>query len=114
MCLENDFHFPSLGTEIFFTGTNTFEHAEFKSEKFALRRPAVFSQTAILSSLISRQNVFIVQRHGLMMTNDYVTQKDQFLLTSLPFNKNRFARIILSYKETSRSYIIIMFVFVMF
>jgi hypothetical protein len=30
---------------------------------------------------------FIVQRHGSMTTNDYVTQKDQFLLTSLPFNK---------------------------
>jgi hypothetical protein len=37
-----------------FTGANTFEHAEFKSEKFPLRKPAVFSQTAILSSLISR------------------------------------------------------------
>jgi hypothetical protein len=48
------FHFTHLGTEIF-SGTNTFEHAEFKSEKFPLRRPAVFSQTAILSSLISRQ-----------------------------------------------------------
>jgi hypothetical protein len=62
-------------------GTNTFEHAEFKSEKFPLCRPAVFSQTAILSSH------FIVQGHGSMTTNDYVTQKDQFLLTSLPFNK---------------------------
>ena len=28
-------------------GTNTFEHAEFKSEDFPHRRPAVFSQTAI-------------------------------------------------------------------
>jgi hypothetical protein len=36
-------------------GTNTFEHAEFKSENFPHRRPAVFSQTAILSSLISQQ-----------------------------------------------------------
>jgi hypothetical protein len=36
-----------------FTGTNTFEHAEFKFEKFQLRRPCVFLQTAILSSLIS-------------------------------------------------------------
>jgi hypothetical protein len=70
-----------------FMGTNTFEHAEFKSENFPHRRPAVFSQTAILSSLISQQiNFFIVQRHGSMTTNDYVTQKDQFLLTSLPFN----------------------------
>jgi hypothetical protein len=40
---------------IIFMGTNTFEHAEFKFEKFPLRRPAAFSQTAILSSLISRQ-----------------------------------------------------------
>jgi hypothetical protein len=39
----------------YFTGTNNFEHAEFKSEKFPLYRPAVFSQTAILSSLISQQ-----------------------------------------------------------
>jgi hypothetical protein len=38
-----------------FTGTNTFEHAEFKSGEFPLRRPAVFSQTVILSSLISGQ-----------------------------------------------------------
>ena len=36
-------------------GTNTFEHAEFKSEDFPHCRPAVFSQTAILSSLISQQ-----------------------------------------------------------
>jgi hypothetical protein len=38
-----------------FTGINTFEHAEFKSEKFPLRRLCVFLQTAILSSLISWQ-----------------------------------------------------------
>jgi hypothetical protein len=31
------------------------------------------------------------------MTHDYVAQKDQFLLTILPFKKDRFARIILSY-----------------
>jgi hypothetical protein len=29
----------------------------------------------------------MVQRHGSMTTNDYVTQKGQFLLTGLPFNK---------------------------
>jgi hypothetical protein len=33
---------------------------------------------------------FFVQRHGWMMTHDYVTQKDQFLLTILPFNKRSF------------------------
>jgi hypothetical protein len=38
-----------------FTGTNTFQHAEFKSENFPRRKPAVFSQNAILSSLISQQ-----------------------------------------------------------
>jgi hypothetical protein len=42
-------------------GTNTFEHTEFKSENFPHRRPAVFSQTAILSSLISQQIFSFVQ-----------------------------------------------------
>ena len=37
--------------------TNTFKHAEFKSEEFPLRRPTVFSQTAILCLLNSRQNL---------------------------------------------------------
>ena len=37
------------------TGTNAFKHAEPKSEEFPLRRPAVFSQTAILSLLIARE-----------------------------------------------------------
>jgi hypothetical protein len=30
---------------------------------------------------------FIVQRHGSMTPHDYITQNDQFFLTSLPFNK---------------------------
>jgi hypothetical protein len=72
-----------------FMVANTFEHAEFKSENFPHRRPAVFSQTAILSSQISQQIFFIVQRHGSMTTHDYITQNDQFLLTSLAFNKKR-------------------------
>jgi hypothetical protein len=38
-----------------FTGTNTFKHAEFESENFPRRKHAVFSQNAILSSLISQQ-----------------------------------------------------------
>jgi hypothetical protein len=46
------FH-PSWNWNIFM-GTNTFEHAEFKSEKLLLHRPAVFSQTAMLCSLISQ------------------------------------------------------------
>jgi hypothetical protein len=32
-----------------FTGTDTFKHAEFESENFPRRKPAVFSQNAILS-----------------------------------------------------------------
>ena len=51
---------------------------EFKSEKFPLRRPAVFLQTAILSSLIY-DKFFIVQRHGWMKTQDYITEDDYFL-----------------------------------
>ena len=42
-CLENDFHQPCLGTEIFLR------------EHFLLCRPAVLSPTAILSSLFSQQ-----------------------------------------------------------
>jgi hypothetical protein len=37
-----------------FMGTNTFEHAELNSENLPHRRPALFSQTTILSSLILR------------------------------------------------------------
>ena len=60
------FHFTHFGTEIFLRELtlSKFEHAEFKSEKFLLRRHAVFSQTAILSSLISRQIIFSAQRHS--------------------------------------------------
>ena len=67
-------------------GTNTFEHAEFKSKKFPLRRSTVFSQTAIIFTNFTA-NFFIVEKHGSMTIHDYVTQKDQFLLTILPFNK---------------------------
>jgi hypothetical protein len=42
--------FPISWNWTIFAGTNTFEHAEFKSEKFPLRRRAVFSQTEILFS----------------------------------------------------------------
>jgi hypothetical protein len=80
------FH-PSWNWNIF-TGTNTFEHAEFKSEKFPLRKPACSFLTNcnfIVTNFTT--TFFIVQRHGSMTTNDYVTQIDQFLLTSLPFNK---------------------------
>jgi hypothetical protein len=71
------------------TGANTFEYAEFKTEKFPVRRPTVLLQLTsyILSSLNPRQFFFIVQRHGLMTASDYVTQNEQFLLTSLPFNR---------------------------
>ena len=50
-CLEHDFHFTYLGTKIFLRELILY-NAEFKSEKFPLRRSAVFSQTSILSSLI--------------------------------------------------------------
>ena len=40
---------------------------------------------------------FIVQRHGWVTMQDYVTQKDQSLLTSLPFNKRPFSRMIASF-----------------
>ena len=49
------FYCAYLICDIFYENYNTFTHAEFKSEEFPLRRPAVFSQTAILFSLISRQ-----------------------------------------------------------
>ena len=45
-----NFHFTCLGTEILLR--HAFQLAEFKSEKFPLRRLAVVSQTAILSSQI--------------------------------------------------------------
>ena len=58
------FHLACLGTEIFLRElTLSCKHAEFKSEKFPQRRPAVFSQTAILSSQ-TYNKFFIVQRHG--------------------------------------------------
>ena len=57
-------------------GTNAFKHAESKSKEFPLRRPTVFSQTAILSLPISRQFFFIVQRHGWMKTRGCITQND--------------------------------------
>ena len=48
-----------------FTGTNTFKDAESKSEEFPLRKAAVFSQTAISCSLISRQGFSLLNdTHG--------------------------------------------------
>jgi hypothetical protein len=67
-----------------FMGTNTFEHAEFKSENFPHRS---FLTNCYFIFANFTTNFFIIQRHGSMTIHDYVTQKDQFLLTSLPFNK---------------------------
>jgi hypothetical protein len=63
-----------------FTGTNTFKYAEFESENFPRRKPAVFSQNAILSSLISQQIYTII---SLKTTNlvDYINQNDQLKST---------------------------------
>jgi hypothetical protein len=46
----------------------------------------------LLSSIFTNftTNFFIVQRHGSMTIHDYVTQKDQFLLTILLLTKDRF------------------------
>jgi hypothetical protein len=73
-----------------FTRTNTFEHAEFKSEKFPLRRPCVFLQTAILSSLISWQIFSLFNDTNEWWHTIMSAQKDQFLLTILLFNKRSF------------------------
>jgi hypothetical protein len=73
-----------------FTGTNTFEHAEFKSENFPRRRPAVFSQTAILSSLISQQ---IFHCSTTRMDEDTRLHNSKWLIPmnqSLRWTKDRF------------------------
>ena len=59
------FHSACLRTEIFLRELALSSTAEFKSEEFSLRRPAVFSQNAILCSLISRQ-IFLLfnDTHG--------------------------------------------------
>jgi hypothetical protein len=50
-----DFHFKHvLGLRNLFKAYN-FDHADYESKEFPSSRPAVFSQTAILSSLISQQ-----------------------------------------------------------
>ena len=75
------FHFTHLGTEIFLrelTLSNTLSLNPKSSRSIDLE----FSH-----KLQFHDNVFIVQRHGSMTTNDYVTRKFLFLLTNLPFNK---------------------------
>ena len=77
-------------------GTNTFEHA-FKSEKFTLRRPAVFSQNAILSSIISRQ-CFHCSTTRIDDDTRLCHSKGPISINQSSFQqKTGFARIILSY-----------------
>ena len=73
-----------------FTGTNTFEDAESKSKELPLRKPAVFSQTAILCSLILRQFFFIVKRHAWMKTRGCITQMTNLCEPVSTFNKRLF------------------------
>ena len=69
---------------VIFTKLTIFDYPESESEELPNRR-LVFSQTAILFFTNCATNFIIVERHGWITTHDYVTQKDQFLLTSLPF-----------------------------
>ena len=62
------------------------KHTEFKSEKFPPRRPAVSSQNAILSSIISRQ-IFHCSTTRIDDDTRLRQSKGPILLTSLPSNK---------------------------
>ena len=81
--------FHMSGNWNIFAGTNIFKHAELKSEKYPLRGPAVFSQIAILSSLILWQ-MFYCSTTRMDEDTRLCYSKDQFLLTSLLFNKKPF------------------------
>jgi hypothetical protein len=84
-------HFHPPCTEIFLrelTLSNTLSSNPKSSRSADLVRSFLTNCNFIFTNF--KTNVFIVQRHGSMTTNDYVTQKDQFLLTSLPFNKRPF------------------------
>jgi hypothetical protein len=86
----------------YFTGTNTFEHVEFKSEKFPLRRPAVFLQNAILSSMILSRQIFYCSTTGIdgdsrlchskgpISTNQSTSYPGSFLLNSFLMFSNLF------------------------
>ena len=73
------------------TETHTFKHAESKSEEFPLRRPAVFSQTAILSSPIS-QELFPLfsDTHGWRHTDDALLKMTNSCEPVPTFNKRPF------------------------
>jgi hypothetical protein len=92
------FHFTCLGTEIFvreLTLSNTLSSNPKSSHSVD---PQFFHKLLLYLHYNFTTNFFIVQRHGSMTIHDYATQKDQFLLTGLPFKTNdRFARTILSY-----------------
>ena len=79
------------------TGTNAFKHAEFKSEEFPLRRPAVFSQTVILSLLIHDN---FVHCSTTRMDEDTRLHNSKWLIRvnqSPHLTKDRFAWVILSH-----------------
>jgi hypothetical protein len=82
------FHFPCLGTDIFLrelTPSNTLSSDPKSSRSVDLQFSHKLQFNFIFTNFTT--TFFVVQRHGSMTTNDYVTQKYQFLLTSLPFNK---------------------------
>ena len=68
-----------------FMGTNTIKHAESKSEEFPLRRPAVFSQTAVLSTRMDEET--------RLHNSKWLIPVNQ----SPHITKDRFAWIILNY-----------------
>ena len=75
------FHFTCLGTEIFLrelTLSNTLSLNPKSSRSVDLH--FLTNCNFIFTNFTT--TFFIVQQHGSMTTNDYVTQKDQFLLAS--------------------------------
>ena len=73
-------------------------HAESKSEEFPLRRPAVFSETAVVSSLISRHFFHCSTTRmdeDTRLLNSVSTHNS--VNQSPHLTKDRFAWIILSY-----------------
>ena len=83
------FHFACLGTEIFLrelTLSSTLSSNPKSSRSVDLQ----FLHKLLFYLHKFYDKFFIVQRHRWMKIHDYVTQKDQFLLTSLLFNKRPF------------------------
>ena len=79
------FHFTHLGTEIFLPELTLSNTLSSNPKSFRFVDLQFSHKLQFYLHYFHRTTFFIVQRHGSMTTNDYVTQKDQFLLTSLPF-----------------------------